>query len=602
MKCVALVSFLIVFAAAASGDAISFTISNPAQNTTIGGTAIFSGTLTNNSGTDLDATEFFVNAFAFDPTVLSIQQLLGMPDVFIPNGTTSATLDLFSISVATTAQQNTSYQASVFVEDVNSDQTSSLNASIQTSPVSTVPEPRTAPVLGLCLLALLWRFLRTRRKSRVRPPPVEQISLRRAVALTLRSAIVAIVCSAPSFGQSPMFSTGTPAVTLTDPTDLTIAMPLVNSGSGAATGIQVTKATLNGATLTTGPLPLNVGALSPLASSIVTLSFSSATFNPGSKSLFTISGSYSSGLGFTVNRFVTIPPPGVVQPQPPASCRCTTNCINLQITSPTSGSMVNASTVAVSGTVVDSADEVGVVINGFPALVQNGQFQAANIPLSFGINTITASASDSCLHQTTATAQVNVITLTPPSVKVIASPTSGVAPFTVSLTAAVSSPNPIMNYQWDFDGNGTVDSSGPALSTVSTTYSTPGLFTAKVVAIDSQGQQFAGSLPVLVLSFTALNGLLQNRWNGLTSALAGQNIPTALSFFHPGFAPQFSSVLTALGSQLPSVGSSLSSANLLSVSGGVAEMVTIRTQQGSTHAYFIYFMQDENGFWKIVGL
>src|SRR5271166_6041944 len=75
----------------ALADAISFHPSNTVLDTTSGGRVTFDGTVTNNSGGDLNASDFFFNFSGYDPTSVNPNQDLGFPDFLIPIGTTSPT-------------------------------------------------------------------------------------------------------------------------------------------------------------------------------------------------------------------------------------------------------------------------------------------------------------------------------------------------------------------------------------------------------------------------------------------------------------------------------------------------------------------------------
>lgn len=145
----------------ALADPISFHIMNPSQTIASGGTAIFEGTVTNDSGGDLNASDFFFNFFNFNP-VLTPNQLLGIPDFAIPNNTTSAVVDLFSV-MAGSVSRGTPLSIDVTLEDINSDLSSTQTVFLKTSG-GTVPEPA-APILvvtGLILLIVIrqheWRF------------------------------------------------------------------------------------------------------------------------------------------------------------------------------------------------------------------------------------------------------------------------------------------------------------------------------------------------------------------------------------------------------------------------------------------------------------
>jgi hypothetical protein len=60
-------------------------------------TVRFTGSITNNTGTDLDvASELFLNFAGFDAGVLSFEQLLKSPNFVLLDGTTSPDTQLFA--------------------------------------------------------------------------------------------------------------------------------------------------------------------------------------------------------------------------------------------------------------------------------------------------------------------------------------------------------------------------------------------------------------------------------------------------------------------------------------------------------------------------
>ena len=75
-----------------------------------------------------------------------------------------------------------------------------------------------------------------------------------------------------------------------------------------------------------------------------------------------------------------------------------------------------------------------------------------------------------------------------PVAVVSATPTNGPAPLTVAFSSEGSNdadPGDSIRFEWDFDGNGTVDSVEP---NPTHTYTTTGQFTAKLAVIDSSGK------------------------------------------------------------------------------------------------------------------
>jgi PEP-CTERM motif len=128
----------------AQADSIAFQLASGSITTTSSGTVLFLGTVTNDSGSNLNATDFFFNFFGFDPASVTPSQELGIATDFpIPNGTTSATVGLFDVRLGS-VPAGSSFPIQVQLEDINSD----LSA-VQTVVVSSVPEPSSMFMLML---------------------------------------------------------------------------------------------------------------------------------------------------------------------------------------------------------------------------------------------------------------------------------------------------------------------------------------------------------------------------------------------------------------------------------------------------------------------
>jgi len=139
----------------ARADAISFQLSSTSLTTTSGGTATFDGTVTNNSGTDLNASDFFFNFFAFDPASVTPNQGLGVAgDFLIPNGATSSITALFDVVLGTVPAAS-SFPIEGQLEDANGDLSAIQTVTVNTGRMITTPEPATLFMLGAGLLGIL---------------------------------------------------------------------------------------------------------------------------------------------------------------------------------------------------------------------------------------------------------------------------------------------------------------------------------------------------------------------------------------------------------------------------------------------------------------
>lgn len=142
-----LVALLVLFTSRpALADSISLQITNPSQTITSGATVVFMGTITNNTGIDLTASDFFFNFLNFNP-VLVPNQLLGAPDFVILNNTTSASIDLFEVSTGTLSQ-DMPLSVDLTLEDIFNDVSAKQTITLGPSGGGKIPEPSTVVLLG----------------------------------------------------------------------------------------------------------------------------------------------------------------------------------------------------------------------------------------------------------------------------------------------------------------------------------------------------------------------------------------------------------------------------------------------------------------------
>jgi hypothetical protein len=132
-------------------DSLDISVVNPSQTVAPNQTVIFKGTVSNNSGVDLSATDLFLNFFGFDPN-LTVNQLLGTPDFSILNGTTSSAVNLFSVTLGPGTGTG-ALPVNFVLQDVIGD----LSAPGQVTVVNAVatPEPSSLLLLGTGLSVLL---------------------------------------------------------------------------------------------------------------------------------------------------------------------------------------------------------------------------------------------------------------------------------------------------------------------------------------------------------------------------------------------------------------------------------------------------------------
>lgn len=272
--------------------------------------------------------------------------------------------------------------------------------------------------------------------------------------------------------------------------------------------------------------------------------------------------------------------------------------IEVQITTPAEGTSIAENAVQVRGTVSGPAN-TGVVVNGTLALVSNGEFVADGVSLTAGANVLTATATTRSGE--TATASVTVTSNgTPPALKLVATPSGGIATLAVTFGYERTSNVAIQSLQMDFDGDGTFDFS-TTNPTVPLThdYSVPGLFVARLRIMDTSNVMTEATLGVAVDDVVALDALLKGLWDGMNGALASGNLSGAQNFVTALAAERYSPVWSALLPNLPGIIGSYSPLRGVSITGRTAEYAVNRTLGGENYLFLVYFLRGSDGVWRI---
>jgi hypothetical protein len=172
------------------------------------------------------------------------------------------------------------------------------------------------------------------------------------------------------------------------------------------------------------------------------------------------------------------------------------NFPSIAISAPANNSSITTTRVNVTGTFVEPFLKQ-ITVNGVTAFINGNSFEALNVPLKPGANTVIATIEESSvagifnnIAQTTATASITVNGSSTPvdPVQLTATPLAGFAPLSVSFQITANAPGAFQQVLYDFNGDGVTDQTANNLNSISHTYSDAGEYFPVVTVVTSSGR------------------------------------------------------------------------------------------------------------------
>jgi len=285
-------------------------------------------------------------------------------------------------------------------------------------------------------------------------------------------------------------------------------------------------------------------------------------------------------------------------------------CPDITIVSPIAGELFNRGEITVTGKVRNRTPEVGVIVNGVLAQVNGNDWSVNGIELAAGSNTVKATA----IFEDGTTAETSVaVTNQDPYAPQIALDTvvgSGVTSLlpatqlTVHFTVENRTHKTLVNYRVDYEGDGTFDLEVSSLENFEHVYPQEGLFPATVVARDEQGTEYSASFTVNVHPLPPL----KSKWEKMKAALGVGDSVLATKDFSANESDTQQRAFTLVDAQhvqqpqvpsvLPVIASEMKDIQLVILRGNTAKY-RLPDPVNSEIVYFIRFVRDDKGIWKI---
>ena len=273
--------------------------------------------------------------------------------------------------------------------------------------------------------------------------------------------------------------------------------------------------------------------------------------------------------------------------------------IEVSITSPLDGATVSGPTVKVSGTIINPAgNETGVTVNGMVALVYGDQFVASHVPLQEGANTLTATATDIDGHVVTTSITVSAV-MPEDYISLEADPESGTSP--LETTLMVDGSFSFTESALTYNGPGEVEIiENPSPEEYRVRMTTEGVYDFTIEVMDEQNNAYTDTVTVVALNKEEFDAMLKAKWEGMNAALAQNDIDSAVSYFDDFSKDSYRAIFNAITSQQRlQITQEFSDIQFIRIMENSAEYDIRTIKDGREYSFYLLFVRDEDGIWKI---
>lgn len=275
--------------------------------------------------------------------------------------------------------------------------------------------------------------------------------------------------------------------------------------------------------------------------------------------------------------------------------------ISITPSSPINGAIITKPDIMVTGTISNNTgNETGVTVNGIVAAIYNNQFIANHVPLVDGVNTITITATDIVGNAATTLINVNAVR----------------AGNYIRLTSNIESGIPPLEVTMRIDGSFSIEESiisvtGPeepeflenTADEYTIRFNTEGIYYFTATATGPDGIMYQDTIGIVVLNRTELDNLLKGKWEGMNTALTNQDVEKASTYYSEETKQIYNDLFNALYAYLPQIAQEMQGIQLIYAKNNTAKY---RMRQDELYGgrniiltYYIYFVIDRDGVWKI---
>ena len=193
--------------------------------------------------------------------------------------------------------------------------------------------------------------------------------------------------------------------------------------------------------------------------------------------------------------------------------------------------------------------------------------------------------------------EITVSSIAPNSpIRINATPLEGLIPLTITVEVSNEGDADAI-VQWNGEGDYALQSGGVLLLTLEV--SEAGAYPVTVEATNVHGAVTSRSFVFIAYDKNVLDQKIRALWGGLTEALVAGNKQQALDYFSAGAKTRYSDIFDDLINDFPEIIGSFSELQSAEITDAYGEYAINRMIDGNNKLFFIYFVKDGNGIWRI---
>lgn len=269
----------------------------------------------------------------------------------------------------------------------------------------------------------------------------------------------------------------------------------------------------------------------------------------------------------------------------------------ITILTPTLNAHLQTESVLVAGS-YSGPSNTAVTVNGVVAITDGHHFYVNDVPLRAGANVIRATAAT--LAGKTAISQTQVNSIGPDVMEVRISSSTGISPLKVQFNIAYRGSAALQSVSADFNGDGVVDLTATDLNqALEFTYHGAGVYQPQFMLVDNTGTSIVRSYVIKVEDVNSLRVTFETTYSYFTRSLVCGDVDLALSFMTTYSRNQYRPVLQELRPFFPITIGNWSPLQPSKITEEYAEFAVNKTVNGINRLFFIYFIRDSDGIWRI---